>query len=183
VDVHGAVQSPGTYERPDGMKVYDLLIKSGGTLPDAYLDRASLFRLDETGNMTKSIPINLKLAMQNDADNNVILQDGDSLLVYTYREARWEPKREVTVSGAIQNPGIFTRTDGMKVSDLIQIAGGILPDAYPDRILLLRLDERQMVTQGFFINLKLALQDDPKNNLELKDGDELKIYTYEEAKW
>lgn len=183
VDIHGAVQSPGTYERPDGMKVYDLLIKSGGTLPDAYLDRASLFRLDETGNMTKSIPINLKLAMQNDADNNVILQDGDSLLVYTYREARWEPKREVTVSGAIQNPGIFTRTDGMKVSDLIQIAGGILPDAYPDRILLLRLDERQMVTQGFFINLKLALQDDPKNNLELKDGDELKIYTYEEAKW
>ena len=183
VDIHGAIQRPGSYERPDGMKIYDLLIKAGGTLPNAYTDRAYLFRHDETGNMTMSIPISIKLAMQKDADNNVVLQDGDTLMVYTYQEARWEPKRQVTISGAVQNQGFFTRTDGMKVSDLIQIAGGILPNAFPDRILLLRLDERQKSTQGFFINLKLALQDDPKNNLEIKDGDEILVYTYEQAKW
>jgi protein involved in polysaccharide export with SLBB domain len=183
VDIHGAIQHPGSYERPDGMKIYDLLIKAGGTLPNAYTNRAYLFRLDETGNMTKSIPINIKLAMQKDADNNVALQDDDTLMIYTYQEARWEPKRQVNISGAVQNQGFFTRTDSMKISDLIQIAGGILPNAFPDRILLLRLDERQKSTQGFFINLKLALQDDPKNNLELKDGDEIQVYTYEQAKW
>jgi len=183
VDVHGAIQHPGSYERPDGMKIYDLLIKAGGTLPNAYTDRAYLFRRDETGNMTMSIPISIKLAMQKDIDNNVVLQDGDTLMAYTYQEARWEPKRQVTISGAVLNQGFFTRTDGMKVSDLIQIAGGLLPNAFPDRILLLRLDERQKSTQGFFINLKLALQDDPKNNLEIKDGDKIQVYTYEQAKW
>jgi len=183
VDVHGAIQHPGSYERPDGMKIYDLLIKAGGILPDAYTDRAYIFRRDDARNVTKSIPIDLKLAMQKDADNNVTLQDGDTLMIYTYQDARWEPKREVIISGAVQNQGIFVRADGMKVSDLIQMAGGILPDAFPDRMLLLRLDERQKATQGFYINLKLALQDDPKNNLELKDGDEIRVDTYEQARW
>ena len=183
VDVHGAVQRPGSYERSDGMKIFDLLIKSGGVLPNAYLDRALLFRRDNTNRITKSIPVNLDLAIKKDENNNIDLYDGDILVVYTIQEARWEPKREVLISGAVQKPSNFIRTDGMKVSDLIKSAGGILPNAYPDKAFLLRLDERQRTTIGFFINLKLAMQDDPNNNLELKDGDELIVYTYEQARW
>ena len=183
VDIHGAIQRPGSYERPDGIKIYDLLIKSGGVMPNAYLDRALLFRRDETDKITKSISINLDLAMRKDENNNIDLQDGDILVIYTKREAKWEPKREVIVSGAVQNAGDFIRTDGMRVSDLIKIAGGLLTSAYPDRALLLRLDERQRITQGFTINLKLALQDGPKDNLELKDGDEIIVYTYKQTIW
>jgi polysaccharide export outer membrane protein len=182
-NIHGAIQHPGSYERSDGMKIYDLLIKSGGVMPNAYLDRALLFRRDETDKITKNISINLDLAMTKDENNNIDLQDGDILVIYTKREAKWEPEREVIVSGAVQNSGNFIRTDGMRVSDLIKIAGGLLRSAYPDRALLLRLDERQRITQGFTINLKLALQDDPKDNLELKDGDEIIVYTYKQAIW
>ncbi|MGB9596746.1 MAG: SLBB domain-containing protein, partial [Candidatus Poribacteria bacterium] len=175
VDVHGAIQRPGSYERSDGMKIYDLLIKCGGVLPNAYLDRALLFRRDNTNRITKSIPINLDLAIKKDENNNVDLYDGDILVVYTIQEARWEPKREVVISGAVQNPGNFIRTDGMKISDLLKSAGGVLPNAYLDKAFLLRLDERRRTTIGFFVNIKLAMQNDPNNNLELKDGDELII--------
>jgi protein involved in polysaccharide export with SLBB domain len=178
VSVYGAVQSPGSYEKPDGMTIQDLLMRAGGVLPDAYLDRALLMRLDERGEMTKSIPVSLK-----GAETDLELDDSDFLMVYTRQEARWEPEREVTVEGAVQNPNAFARTDGMTVSDLIHRAGGLLPDAYPDRALLLRLDSRQRVTQGFSISPKLALQDDPRSNLELRDGDKLVVYTYQEAVW
>ncbi|MFC1715305.1 SLBB domain-containing protein [Candidatus Poribacteria bacterium] len=178
VSIHGAVQRPGSYERSDDMTIGDLLIQSGGVLPDAYLDRALLVRLGERGVATEAVPVNLK-----DSGQTLKLKDGDTLMVYTYQEIRWEPRREVTIAGAVQNPGSFPRLDNMKVSDLIQRAGGFLPEAYPERALLRRLNERQQVAQGFFISLVLALQDDPKNNLNLKDGDELTIYTYEEATW
>ncbi len=183
VNVIGAVQKPGSYIRSDGMTIYDLLISSGGILPNAYSSRAYLMRLDEKGEVTRSIVIDLNQVMEKDPSANLELKDGDTLLVYTYREARWEPERSVIVTGAIQNPNKFTRTDGMKVSDLIHRAGGLLPNAYHDRALLLRVDEKWMVTQGIFINLRLAIEDDPNNNLELKDGDQLKVYTYEESAW
>jgi len=178
VSIHGAVRRPGVYERSDGMTTNDLLIQAGGVLPEAYLDRALMLRLDERGEMTNSIPVDLK-----NSENGLELKDGDTLLVYTYQEARWEPKREVTIEGAVQNPAVFPRVNDMKVSDLIQRAGGLLPEAYPDGALLLRLDQRRRITQGFFISSKLALQDDPKNNLELRDGDRLIIYTYQQAVW
>jgi protein involved in polysaccharide export with SLBB domain len=183
VSIHGAIQKPGSYERSDGMTIYDLLIKAGGILPSAYLDRASLMRRNNKGELTIYMPINLDLALKKDKENNLLLEDGDILLIYTYKEAKWEADRTVQVTGAIQRTGVYTRTDGMKVSDLINIAGGLLPDAYPNMALLLRLGERQMTTQGFFINLKLALEDDPSHNFELKDGDELIIYKYNEARW
>lgn len=183
VSVIGAVQKPGSYVRSDGMTIYDLLISSGGILPNAYSSRAYLMRLDERGDVTQSITIDLDKVMEKDASANLELKDGDTLLVYTYREARWEPERSVIITGAVQNPNKFTRTDGMKISDLIHIAGGLLPNAYHERALLLRMDEKWMVTQGIFINLKLAIENDPKNNLELKDGDQLKVYTYEESGW
>jgi len=178
VSVHGAVNRPGSYVRSDGMTIDDLLIQAGGALPNAYSERALLLRLDERGELTKSLSVNLK-----DAGKALVLEDGDTLLIYTHQEARWEPKREVEIKGAVQNPGAFSRTDDMKVSDLIHRAGGIRPEAYPDRALLVRMDERQRASQGFFISPKLALQDDPKNNLNLKDGDELVIYEYKEAIW
>jgi protein involved in polysaccharide export with SLBB domain len=177
VTVQGAVVNPGSYERHDGMTVSGLLMQAGGLLPEAYTDRALLMRMDNYGELNESIIINLT------NDNLTELRDGDTLIVYTYHEAIWHPEREVTIEGAVQNPDSYSRTDGMKVYDLIHRAGGLLPQAYPDRALLLRHDERQRVTKGFFISPKLALQDDPKNNLELKDGDRFIIYTYEEARW
>jgi protein involved in polysaccharide export with SLBB domain len=46
VAVDGAVQRPRTYDRHDGMTIKDLLVVSGGLLPDAYAERADLIRYD-----------------------------------------------------------------------------------------------------------------------------------------
>ncbi|MBD3184058.1 hypothetical protein GF312_17370, partial [Candidatus Poribacteria bacterium] len=178
VAAQGAVKNPGSYELSDNMTVSHLLMRAGGLLPEAHKKRALIMRLDSNGQMTKVIPLNLT-----DSDVNFELQDGDQLMVYKYDEIQWETKREVVIEGSIQKPGTYPRADMMKVSDLIKMAGGLLPEAYPDRALLLRLDEREQHTQGYFISPKLALQDDPKNNLELHDGDKLKIYNYFEARW
>ena len=178
VGVRGAVQRPGYYNKPDGMTVGDLLMRAGGTTPDAHLDRAFILRMDDRGELTQNIPVNIKMT-----GNDVELKDGDLLVVYREREVKWTPRREVIIKGAVQKPSAYLRVDGMKLADLILMAGGLLPNAYPDRALLLRLNNRQQITQGFFISPKLAVRDDPKNNLELLDGDILTIYTYKEAIW
>jgi protein involved in polysaccharide export with SLBB domain len=42
VVIRGSVQKPGTYDRSDGMRLTDLLIKAGNVMPDTYMDRADL---------------------------------------------------------------------------------------------------------------------------------------------
>jgi len=180
VSTVGAVTQPGSFSRADNMTVEDLLIQSGGTLPEAYLDRAYIIRLDNKGDRNKAIPINLK---DTEIDLKTELIDGDILLVYTHREVKWEPEPVVLIEGAVQNPGAYRRFDDTSVSDLVQISGGLLPIADTSRALLLRLDNRLRPTRGFYIDLKLAINNDPKHNLILKDGDKLKVYSHEEARW
>jgi len=63
---------------------------------------------------------------------DILLQDEDLLTVYTLREAEYKPKNIAIIYGAVQRPDIYTRTDGMRLSDLLFVAGGILPGAYQD---------------------------------------------------
>lgn len=169
VEVKGAVQKPRVYYRADNMRVQDLLLQAGGVLPTAYVERAFLQRRNPDGSYGALLAIDLRKAMLNDPEHNVLLQDRDVLMIYTREQAQFTPENTVKIEGAVQSPGIYPRAEGMRLSDLIQLAGGLLPEAATRAEIA---KARQPVgTPPLEVNLEETLKGAESHNPLLADGD------------
>lgn len=127
VTVQGAVANPGVYKRTDNMRVSDAIAAAGGLLPEAYLERADIIRYNPDGT-SQLLRVDLEQAMSGDVVANILLQDRDEITIYAHSDVKWAD-RTVRIEGAVQRPGVYTRSEGMRVSDLIFAAGGLLPEA------------------------------------------------------
>jgi len=179
VSIDGAVDLPGDYAITPGMTVSDLLRDARGTLSDAYLTVAHLFRYNPDNTMTL-IPINLEKALKGDPKDNVELQRWDKLMVYTRDEVAWTGQREVTVRGAVKKPGIYYRSNDMRVSDLLILAGGVTPDAYTRRAILLHQHPDGSYTYDY-VNINAAMTGNPISDPLLQEKDVLAVYRTDEA--
>ena len=183
VRLDGMVKRPGTYELTSQMRVSDLIEKAEGVLGESFLTRADLFRLNGDEKTTTVIPINLGLALQGDERHNLRLQQRDRLMVYSKFDVEWTADRIVSVQGAVENPGSFERSDKMKISDLVIQAGGISPEAHFQQATLFRLNRQLQMAEGIPIDLGQVLQNDPKQDLYLNDGDVLIVFRFDEVHW
>jgi protein involved in polysaccharide export with SLBB domain len=132
VEVQGAVQRPGRYARPDkegGFRLWDLVMLSGGLLPDAAPGQAVIQRPSFSADPPKLIYVDLMRASHDDPDQNLVLQGGDSVRVYAKEEVAYTPERSVRIMGAVQRPGLYPRTEKMMLKDLLFLAGGLTPQA------------------------------------------------------
>ncbi|MBU1147539.1 MAG: SLBB domain-containing protein, partial [Candidatus Omnitrophica bacterium] len=125
VSIVGNVERPGDYALTKDMSVSDLIDRAKGFLPGTYLDRAEIARV--TDDRTRQIiPIDLNSILLDEEDQKLFLDEWDILLVYS--EAQIRPPLFVEIDGAVNQPGKYELTPGMKVSDLIFKAGGVRPD-------------------------------------------------------
>ncbi|OFX17544.1 MAG: hypothetical protein A2Z18_05595 [Armatimonadetes bacterium RBG_16_58_9] len=127
ITLNGAVARPGTYKRTEGMRVGDVIAAAGGVRPQAYLERADLIRRQEDDSTTL-LRIDLQAALNGDPDANTLLADRDEISVYTRDEVRRQ-ERTVRIEGAVQRPGVYLRSENMRVSDLVFAGGGLLPES------------------------------------------------------
>jgi protein involved in polysaccharide export with SLBB domain len=181
VSISGAVDLPGEYAISDNMRVSDLIQQARGLMSDAFPTLAHLYRYNSDNTMTL-IPVNLTKALNGDEAANIPLQRWDRLVVYSRDQVAWIGRREVTVRGAVKNPGIYYRSENMRVKDLLMMAGGTTPNAYVNRAVLLH----QLPDGTFaydYIDLTRALKNDPADDLLLKENDVLAVYTQDEAKF
>lgn len=126
VTVAGQVREPGEVTYIPRMSIKDAVMQAGGLLPEAFTGQAQLVRV--APDMSKQvIAVNLQLAMGGDPQHNLALQPYDEITVYNRGEIG--PLAAVTIDGLVKNPGEYQRYGGMKVSDLIAAAGGLLPGA------------------------------------------------------
>lgn len=169
VEVKGAVQKQGIYYRADNMRIQDLLLQAGGVLPNAYVQRAFLQRRNPDGSYGPLLAIDLRRAMLNEPEHNVILQDRDVLMVYTREQAQFTPENVVTIDGAVQSPGTYPRAENMRLADLIRLAGGPLPEA-AERVEIAKA-RKPVGTPPIEVRLSDALQGSEANNPLLEDGD------------
>ena len=58
------------------------------------------------------------------------------------------PLRRVMVGGAVVKPGVFTVDPATTVADVIALAGGVTPQGRPDRVRVMRGDERVTTRLG-----------------------------------
>ena len=165
ITLTGAVSRPGTYKRREGMRVNDAIAAAGGVVPQAYLKRADLLRQLDNGS-TQLIRIDLQAALNGDPNANCKLSDRDEISIYTNDDVRWKD-HTVRIEGAVQRPGVYVCSEGMRVTDLMFMCGGCLPEAAGVEVARSDADGKSNVTTLDLVKLKA--QSD--NDVLLCDGD------------
>jgi protein involved in polysaccharide export with SLBB domain len=110
-------------------------------------DYAVIERLNPKDLSTEVIPFNLgKVVLQGDQTNNLLLQPGDVVTVYSQKDIRVPVARQtrlVSLEGEVNSPGIYQLLPGETLKDLITRAGGLTPQAYVYGLEFSREDTRQ----------------------------------------
>ena len=180
VTILGAVQQPGDYALTSGMRVLDLLQRARGTIQESYLNRAEL--ISQNADLTTRIrSIDISSILDGVQTQNVVLARNDRLRIYTRQEVAYLGRRQVTVRGAVQRPGLYTQSDNMRVSNLLLATGGPVSNAYLDRAVLLH--QRGDGTFAYnYLNLRGIISgEDPTQDLPIEDNDVLAVYRIGEA--
>ena len=126
VQVRGSVQRPGDYEFSKNMRLTDILLKSGGPLPDADM----VVLVHQRGDGTyKQESVSIADIVHSVPGRDLLLEDNDIVGIYSNAQSHFIPIHEVQIAGQVLTPGIYPRGEGMRVSDLLKYAGGFLPDA------------------------------------------------------
>ncbi|HYW49027.1 MAG TPA: SLBB domain-containing protein, partial [Gemmatimonadaceae bacterium] len=154
VAVTGAVRRSGRYPYRDGMTMRDLILLAGGLQESALLTEAEVARMPETraGGRTATtirVAMDSSYLFERGRDGQydgppglpsaaggvpeVPLSPYDNLLIL--RQPDWDLQRTVFVGGEVKFPGSYTLVKkGERLSDIVQRAGGLTADAYPDGV-------------------------------------------------
>ncbi len=175
--VTGEVRAPGRYRTSGQQHLRDAIFQAGGVTPDAWLDSGQLFRRQPDGT-TRVFSINLNDALAGDPLNNILVQPRDRILVHRHPEQ--VSPASVYVRGDVARPGRYPLAANMRISDLVQSAGGLLRSANPDAGDLTHYaisnssgERVQAGHQDLSLTAAVAGKDD--QNLALHDGDVLTV--------
>ena len=96
VIISGAVYSPGEYEWTDGLMLSQLIVKADSIIPDAFMNRARIVRLNPDFT-TYNIPFDVKKVINGKAD--ISLMPEDSIIIKSYNDLKEAEK--ITVRGEV----------------------------------------------------------------------------------
>ena len=142
VSVQGAVRIPGSYPVTKGMRLSGLLRAGGGLHQSAYLTDAELVRYSLVGNERrwKTIPVDLAGVLAGHAAADIPIERFDRLIIKA--RSAFE-SRNVTVTGRVRFPGVYSIDRGERLSHLLQRVGGVTDDAFAQGALFLRTELRR----------------------------------------
>ncbi|MBI5830949.1 MAG: SLBB domain-containing protein [Armatimonadetes bacterium] len=178
VRISGQVRAPGGHDLTAGMTVRDLLHRADGRLPKA-LPRAELQRLIPGSRELEKVIVNLDRAEAGDAAENLVLREGDQLVVFSVDQLTMASDPYVSVQGAVRRPGPLLRSRGMRISDVIREVG-LQPEADRDEGIILRRMPNGLQQQIKF-SPTLAIASDGPENPELADADVIEFQAIPEV--
>ncbi|MBA4301672.1 MAG: polysaccharide biosynthesis protein [Cyclobacterium sp.] len=125
VQISGAVIRPGEYALENGVSVKNLIERAQGLKPEAFVNRATLYRTSEDLTLA-AMPLDLKGIMDG-TQADVQLKNEDLLFI----PSRYDIQEEtyVKISGEVNIPSTYPYASSMTVGDLILQAGGLLQSA------------------------------------------------------
>lgn len=134
VVLEGAVYRPGTYELTAGLSLSELLKTAQGLKPEAYMERGYIKRT--LTNLEKEL-ISFNPADVVNGKNDIPLMREDSIMVQG--RAVFTSAQNVTVAGFVKLPAAFTYRKGMKLADVIAMAGGFQDEAAEHHVEISRI--------------------------------------------
>ncbi|GAA0533738.1 SLBB domain-containing protein [Chitinophaga japonensis] len=145
VRIHGEVNQPGQYVYADSMQLEDLILIAGGLRDAASLKHVEIARRirnniadssDTRMAIIRQFDINADLSNNPDAAA-FSLQPFDEVTVR--KSPSYAEQANIEVGGEVLYPGQYTiNSKRERISDIIQRAGGLRPEAYPEGAVLLR---------------------------------------------
>jgi protein involved in polysaccharide export with SLBB domain len=175
VSIGGDVRAPGTYQTSGQIRLADAIHLAGGLTPEAETADAQVFRYLPDGKF-KIFSVSLSQALGGDPVENILLQPRDRLLIHRNRDAV-EPAT-VNIQGEVIKPGRYPLVQGMRVSDLIRLGGGLKNSADTEMADLTEyLLQNKAAGTGaqHEVHISAALAGTPADNLPLYNGDTLTI--------
>jgi protein involved in polysaccharide export with SLBB domain len=172
VYLEGHVIRPGKYEFKQGMKLKEILSSYDVFQPQPNLDYGEVERLIEPDLHPVVITFNVGKVLMGDEPANLELNRFDRIRIF-----RWDEriKRTVSISGLIFKPSDYRLVPEMRVSDLVDVAGGLMKSAYLKTAELTRrhISQSGMETEKIDIDLEKAMAGDYEHNILLEDYDHL----------
>jgi len=171
VEVSGFVFRPGVYQFIKGDRISDLITKANGLRKEALLDKAFLVRTNPDKSK-EYISVDLKTldGMSKGIKDDLFLKEGDILKIFSVTD--FADAKTVSASGLFRKPGSFDYFEGIRLLDIVFIAGGSREEANLERAFLIRT--KPDFTKEFLpINIKEAssLPNDSSKNIYLQKGD------------
>ena len=140
VTIYGEVAFPGVYEYADNMSVEDFIIKAGGMTEAASTARVDVSRRvkdSKAVSTSDTITQSFSFALGDEAAENFVLRPFDE--VYVRKSPGYYAQENVTIEGEVLFSGIYALTQkNLRLSELIESAGGLTPQAYPKGARLIR---------------------------------------------
>jgi protein involved in polysaccharide export with SLBB domain len=156
VSIGGWVRDPGVYPFVDGMSVRDLIFRAGGLRTGAFLGAVDVARVTIAQTYGDTITENFTIAL----DSSIVFDasrrsstsgaregEGEDFIlanldaVYLRKAPGFEPQRRVILTGEVMFPGPYSlQTRGERLTDLVQRAGGLTPEAYREGLQLWRAE-------------------------------------------
>ncbi len=154
VTVSGGVWRPGTYAVGPNTRLWEVIERAGGLVPDVVEGRAQIQRLRSDWTRTL-IPV----VLDPQSGEDPLIQSRDEILVYAARDLRED--RQVSVGGWVREPGMYPYSEGMTVADLVLRAGGLRTGAYLSEAEVSRVvmtqERTQLLTESHPVRLDSAL--------------------------
>jgi polysaccharide export outer membrane protein len=175
ITVSGEVRDPGDHLTNGATRLSDAIYLSGGTTPDAELDDAQVFRHTPDGKL-KVLSVNLKLALDGDPKQNLLLEPKDR--VFVHRDLEKVDPATVTIQGEVARPGKYPLGQDMTAADLVRVAGGFKRGAYTETADLTRYEMvrgSSVAGETETVQIAKAMAGEPDTNVVLHDGDVLTI--------
>ena len=177
VSISGNVRFPGNYPLTDSMSAQQLIALAGGLSENAYNLEGEITRYFLDADQRQQIEyVDLKLA----SATQYKLQEEDRLNIR--RLPDWSPEETIELSGEIRFPGKYTIRRGETLSQILQRAGGLTNEAYPEGAVFTRKDLQVLESQRLQ-ELKQQLesdiaaanieQQDDKGKVDVKDAEQL----------
>ena len=181
ISIGGIIRNPGTYNLKTKMSLEDLILEAGGLAKNIYNFKAEIARIDPYNIDPNKYADLIEIDM--DKDFNVLKSKDISLdsiskfylkpydLVYLRPNPYFVNQKTVTISGEVLYPGDYVLTTAdEKINSIINRAGGLLKNAYPDASRFSR--------SGIEIDISIAeILKNPKSNLNINlvEGDKIEI--------
>jgi protein involved in polysaccharide export with SLBB domain len=168
VTLAGHVKHPGSCELTDSMRVSDLIDCGEQLIRDSYTRRANLFRT--WPDLTREVySVNIDAILEGIDSDDYPLMDKDSLVVYSQDDIKREMK--VSISGAVKYPGTYEYFQGMRLTDVIFLAGNVLKRAYLLRAEIARVNPGKPADM-IYANLQEAIENkDGLKDILLEEDD------------
>ena len=135
VIVKGEVAYPNVYEIRKGDRLFDILNRAGGITPNAYVERAYVYRGAGDSANLRSDKIDISLSDLNKNNSSIYnIQIYPNDVVEVFNRNQFSEKQFVSIEGEVRKPGKIQKYGGMTLKDLIYLANGLKPAAEFGRV-------------------------------------------------